>query len=127
MSQKQISQWRSVGFAFLVLAVLASVLLVVALEDKASAEVVSMFGSLCTFAWIATVAAFGKSLGEKTPAGEGGGLRGIVQALMGTTKGGPPPPPAAGFAWTVLLVGLATLAALVAILVAVYLSGPGPG
>lgn len=105
MSQKQISQWRSVGFAFLVLLVLAAVLLVVALVAMAKAKdspqipvllpvAAGMFGSLVAFASVAVVAAFGKSLGEK--AADGPGFKGIARVLMTEAKPGEPPPPAEG-------------------------------
>lgn len=90
MSQKQINQWRSIGFAAFALALLATVLLVVVLNNKASAEVVTMFGSLCTSAWITCAFAFGKSLGEK--AADGAGLKGIAKVLMTEAKPGGEPP-----------------------------------
>jgi hypothetical protein len=125
VSSKQISQWRSVGFAFLVVLVLATMFGLVgwgALKDPASAAQLSamlpaiagMYGSLCTFAGFAVAFAFGKSLGEK--AVDGSGLKGMARALLTDAKPGePPPPPTAGFARVTFLVVLAGVALLVAL------------
>lgn len=88
MSQKQISQWRSVGFSLLVAILLTSAFVWVALDGKTNANVEAMFGSLCTFAWVTVLAAFGKSLGEK--AADGTGLKGIARVLMTEQRPGEP-------------------------------------
>lgn len=88
MSQKQITQWRSVGFAAFVMLVLTAAFLWAVVSGKASSDVAVMFGSLCTSGWIVVAFAFGKSLGEK--AADGAGLKGMARVLMTDQKPGDP-------------------------------------
>lgn len=90
MSAKQISQWRTFLFGILVMGLLAAVLIVIVTRVAApDAQVVALFSSLCTTAWIAILGHAGKSGVEHLAAG--GGVKGAVAALLTDAKPGDPP------------------------------------
>lgn len=91
MSQKQISQWRTVGVA-VVFAVLLTSILGISLWVRDPTEItVKLFENFGWTLFMFLAAAAGKSSIEHLASG--GGVKGAVRALLTDAKPGDPPPP----------------------------------
>lgn len=93
MSQKQISQWRTVGVVVLLSLLLFAAFALVARRPDVSENAVKLFDALSWGFFLLAVTAAGKSGVEHLA--NGGGWRGAARALLTEAKPGDPPPPPA--------------------------------
>jgi hypothetical protein len=92
MSQRQVSQWRTVGVVVLLSLLLWAAFFVLARRPDVSDNAVKLFDNLSWGFFLFALTAAGKSGLEHL--GNGGGLKGAARALLTDAKPGDPPPPA---------------------------------